>query len=64
MLLSRWVSTVVPARQRSAELQRHGQMRMGRMRLAPQAIGHQDVDAVEQVHHVIGNLAEVCRITN
>ena len=40
------------------------QMRMRRMRLAAQAIGHEQVDAVEQLDHLVGNLTEVRRVTD
>ena len=46
------------------QLERHGEMRMGWMRLAAQAIDHEDVDAVEQLHHAPRDFAEVCCITD
>ncbi len=64
MLLSRCVSTVTPGAAARAEIQRHRQAGMGRVRIAAQAIGDEDIDAPEQVHHVIGNFAEVCGITD
>lgn len=46
------------------QFQSHAEMRMRRMRLPPQAIDDQNVDLVEQVDHLAGNLAEVRSVTD
>ena len=47
-----------------AEFDRHRQMRMGRMRFAPQTIADENVDLVEQVDHFVGNCTEIRGIGN
>jgi hypothetical protein len=63
MLLSRCVSTVVRPCTR-VQIERDRQAGMSRMRLAAQAVGHKDVDTVEQAQHFLGNFTEIRRISD
>ena len=41
------------------QFERHAQMSMRGMRLAPQGVDHQEIDTFESSHHVGGDFTEV-----